>query len=851
MKKLVFLIAINLLWLGATNMYAYTIDVAKSYLAVQTLNTSSKVIGANGTTPSVMSADISATSQRLSFELVSTGIYKIKNGDENYLTCTSAGVIAYAASLDASTDAQWTITDIGTTGYVSIKSVSLSTSYLASAAVITGKAVFEGTPLTLTTSAPGGAGNAAFKLVEATTGTNPAFSNGVADASFENAIVSSAPLGEWINDTSVPLGGSGTSRVSNTSGFPSAGSNCYMLRFGSSNKYNKISHKLSGLTPGATYTFGFKFKVDGATGNAIPSADAQIRFYATTAVNDVYTNAIGGPANYSLTERPTVGILSQSPYTANVTFVAPATSCYMVFARLVTTSPDFYFYMDDMSLTKVVTPLITIAEQSLTLDGAENVKTLTVTGTNLTTDITLTVPSGITLSGSNVTGAGTTYTIAQTNANGINNVTVTYDKLSTISGSISASNGDLATATSAITATPSFVPTEGVKYYLLQTNLRSGKVVGVVSATQPALNNADVYLSQKFEFVPVAGVANTYYLKNDSSMYLNSAGATTELIYESALNSTNSQWLIGGTTIGSLKFKNVATGAYLTSAAVAAGTALNASGLSSDGNAVYKLIATTDLFKNNMIDGGFENALVDGAPIGEWINDKSQILGSAGYSRVRATYPTTGSNSFTLRFNETSAVGNGYYKISHKLVGLTAGLNYTFSFNYKVDNGNGGVAGANSQARVYAASVPNDTSLNAIGGSANYFLTEVPTVGPTSQSPYAASVTFVAPATNCYMVFAKLISQDLPLTYIFMDDMALTVNPSTANGIDKANQTNLRATVSNNILRVTGVNTYAVYNVQGMKVADVLSNKTNTGVSLKSGLYIVKSGNEVQKVIVK
>jgi len=849
MKKIFFLIAISLLWCGVTNLYAYTIDIAKSYLAVQTLNTSSKVIGANGTIPSVVSADISSTSQRLTFELVSTGIYRIVNGDGNYLTCTSAGVIAYAAALDATTDAQWTIADVGTTAYVSFKSVSLPTSFLTSASAFTGPAVFNGTLLTLVTTTPTAAGNAAFKLVDATTGTNPAFSNGLADFGFENAILNSAPLGEWINDKSKNIGGGGTSRVS---GNASTGANSFMLRFASVsnlNGYYKISHKLNGLIAGATYTFGFKYKVDGAGNGALPSVDAKALVYATTAVNDISANAIGGPANYSLTERPTVALSSQSPYTTNVTFVAPATSCYMVFARLVTTSPDFYMYIDDMTLTKEVNPLITIAERSLTFDGVDNVKTLTVAGANLTTDITLTVPSGIALSGSNVIGSGAIYTIALANANTSNTVTVTYDKLSTVSGTISASNGDLATATSAITATPSFIPTAEIKYYLLQTNLKSSKVVGIASTNQPALNNADVYLSQKFEFVPVSGVANCYYLKNDSSMYLNSVDATTGLIYEPATNSTNSQWLIGGTTISSLKFKNVATGAYLTSALVAPGTVLTASGLSADGNAIYKLIASTNLFQNGMIDGGFENAITDAAPIGEWINDKSQIFGSAGYSRIRAIYPSTGSNSFTLRFNETSAVGNGYYKVSHKLVGLTAGVAYTFSFNYKVDNGTGVVAGPGSQARVYAASLPNDTSINAIGGSANFFLTELPTVLPGVQTPAIGSVTFVAPATSCYIVFAKLISLDYPLTYIFMDDMVLTIPIAT--GVDKVGLTNLSATVNNHTLKVTGVGFYAVYNIQGMKVAEVLVNKTNTGTTLKSGIYIVKSGKEVQKVIVK
>jgi len=108
----------------------------------------------------------------------------------------------------------------------------------------------------------------------------------------------------------------------------------------------------------------------------------------------------------------------------------------------------------------------------------------------------------------------------------------------------------------------------------------------------------------------------------------------------------------------------------------------------------------------------------------------------------------------------------------------------------------------------------------------------------------------VAPGTSCYMVFAKLISLDLPLTYIYIDDMALTITPVVVTGIDKTSRTNMLATVNNKMLKVTGVDTYTVYNVQGVKVTEVMCNKTNNETLLKSGLYIIKSGKKVQKVIV-
>ncbi|MHB9143219.1 MAG: autotransporter outer membrane beta-barrel domain-containing protein, partial [Paludibacter sp.] len=61
----------------------------------------------------------------------------------------------------------------------------------------------------------------------------------------------------------------------------------------------------------------------------------------------------------------------------------------------------------------------------------------------------------------------------------------------------------------------------------------------------------------------------------------------------------------------------------------------------------------------------------------------------------------------------------------------------------------------------------------------------------------------------------------------------------------------VRTVVVNGNLTVTGADSYAVYSVQGMKVADVKVNTANTFVALKSGVYLVKTAGNVQKVLVK
>jgi len=73
---------------------------------------------------------------------------------------------------------------------------------------------------------------------------------------------------------------------------------------------------------------------------------------------------------------------------------------------------------------------------------------------------------------------------------------------------------------------------------------------------------------------------------------------------------------------------------------------------------------------------------------------------------------------------------------------------------------------------------------------------------------------------------------------------------SLGTGVDKLSSA-MKAIVINNKLTVTGVDSYVVYNVQGMKVADVKENNANTHVALNSGIFVVKSSDGVQKLIIK
>ena len=52
-------------------------------------------------------------------------------------------------------------------------------------------------------------------------------------------------------------------------------------------------------------------------------------------------------------------------------------------------------------------------------------------------------------------------------------------------------------------------------------------------------------------------------------------------------------------------------------------------------------------------------------------------------------------------------------------------------------------------------------------------------------------------------------------------------------------------------LRVKNVESFVVYNLQGMKVADVRQNTSNTMITLKSGVYLVKTISGTFKVLAR
>ena len=108
----------------------------------------------------------------------------------------------------------------------------------------------------------------------------------------------------------------------------------------------------------------------------------------------------------------------------------------------------------NIAVSATIVPSILASKTNLSYSTSTNTGTFDITGANITSDITISVPTGITLSGTYVTGSAPTYTIVLANANAVNTVTTTWGKANNIaSGTITVASSGATSKTVAITTT--------------------------------------------------------------------------------------------------------------------------------------------------------------------------------------------------------------------------------------------------------------------------------------------------------------------------------------------------------------------------------------------------------------
>jgi hypothetical protein len=662
--------------------------------------------------------------------------------------------------------------------------------------------------------------------------------NGIVDGGFENAVVEGTPLGTWINNADRTLGNDDAatlnyrSRVINN-GYQSVDNNALLLRFyNDANSFTKISCKLNGLTQGATYKFTFKYK----QGN-VNTADATVSAYATNVANDVLANALG---SVFTTVVPTSIAATQTAQNGTVTFVAPAASCYMVFAKNTVSTSAFLSYIDDMMLTKTVeaSPQILATVSSFTFNGTTRTDTMMVTGSQLTDSIRLTAPDGITISPN----------VLPANAGGAQAI-VSFKGFNSLTGNITLTSGNVVkTIPVTTTYSTSFItPATSAKYYIQQRS--GGKVIGKkAGSTIAALKYAEKDdNSQQFEFVSVLGKTNTYYILSGENKYLSkvkTASQNTQLEFTPNVVAPDfSEWVIQGVSDTLVTITQASDASKsIGSDSIVDNRPLYNDRLSTQANCAFILQKVSVLNPGYMFDPNFENSAIDGGPLGTWIpaNDPVQ-LGLYGYSRVQGGngWATSGKKCMYLRFLGDAT---SYNSISQKVFSLSKGATYRLDLQYKVQS-----SSATALVNIYAATTANADKTNAIGGI--YTTTVAAASNLPTQAAQNTSLTFVAPASSIYIVYSK---NTTATNYnFFIDNLVLTeTKPSALNDI-KSN-TLFRSYVSGGHVVVdfellsAALVGFSVCNIQGQVLSQQTKNYAQGlnhnvfDIDLPTGVYLVK-----------
>jgi len=536
------------------------------------------------------------------------------------------------------------------------------------------------------------------------------------------------------------------------------------------------------------------------------------KLYATSSVNtytqnfnslylNAYQAAWGGAAtsNYINTMPAANGAFTAGFYDMQLeNIVVGADGALTIGASKATNVTNSWTIMDNFRLYylgSVTEPRLSLVQTSVGLTTTTNTAIINLTGSNLTSDIAVTVPSThITLSGDNVTGTSPNYTIAVANANVTNNITVTWDKAANVTGNISCVSG------------------------------AATKLVSVTTDDITSAALSGISLS--------AGGLNTAFAVGTTS-YTVKAPADVTSITVTATTTPTCATVTNNNSAISASVPTVA----LTGNSYDGNTHTSAYSLTWGGN-----FAFTDWAANGSTDAYLSVPTIYGwsaAPVLNWVNSNSTNAGTVRYmdlvggvntgiSGVTYTYNSVNYNGRILFvrwdggadarvysypvYLETGKVYNFNSKVAWNSV-ATAG---TLTFNINSSKDNTGTSGGTGTAVTGAAGTLVDGVISSIS---------VPTTGV-----YYLNITSSTASLSAIA--------DLSISLGAVTGFANVNNSFKAYTVDKK-------------LTVIGVDSYVVYNVQGMKVADVKSNMANSTVTLTSGIYFVKSADAVQKVMVK
>lgn len=603
--------------------------------------------------------------------------------------------------------------------------------------------------------------------------------------------------GEWTESPAANLGGYSYSEVEYFS------------------KTFNLSQAITGLPAGI-----YQLKVQGferATSNDAGAAYAaateviQSKMYATSSVNtynktfnslysNIYQAAWGGTQtnNYINNMAAANGAFTAGYYDTQLdNIIVGADGALTIGSRKDTNVSNSWSIFDNYRLYyfgPVLDPIITAPQSSVSLTTTTNTAAIDLTGSNLASNITITVPSThITLSGTNVTGTSPNYTIALANANATNAITATWDIAANVSGNISFTSGAASLNVSVTTSDVESVAMTGISLsaghlttafdagttsYLVKAPADASSVIvtGVTNPSAATVTNNGTAISASSPSVVLTG--NSYNGAVHTADYTVTwdgnytfadwdangiTGVNSMPTYYGWVATPTLTWMAANTTSpGTVRYMDMVNGANA-----------GISGITYVYNAVN-------------YDGRLMFARWDGASL-------ARVYSYPAYVEAGKTYKVTGKAAWNSNASAPTL---------------------TFKINTAKDNT--GTEIASTTAVTGAAGNLVDVLIN----------------------------TFSVPTTGIYYLTVTSTTESL----CALADLTLLEGPFTS--IDGINNTMKIYTLGRS-LYVVGADSYKVYNIQGVKVADVSNNTANTKVDLNQGAYIVKSNNGVQKFIVK
>lgn len=426
-------------------------------------------------------------------------------------------------------------------------------------------------------------------------------------------------------------------------------------------------------------------------------------------------------------------------------------------------------------------PNISLSKSSLFIsDAIATTETFNVTGANLTSDVTITAPAGITLTGTNlVNNGGGTYTIALTNANATSTITATWD--------------DSANMTGNITVASTSVTTQNI-------SVATSKDNGCFTPLQPSGNKiTEPYLNSLTTF----GGWGAKSINTDPAYVF--CGASSGKITGAKAGSIDVD----------LKGKVRANASYRVKAMIYSVGGKSQIGVANMGVATIEMpTATTDTWE--VMDFTFSTGATLGTLPLMYFNN----------------YLATGGSTISYIDNWEMYQIPSVTVTESSVAAMAANVGSTDSKTITVSGK--GLSGA--------------ITLALSGANADQFSVS------TTSLPLAADSVASTVVTITYTPTFATLSHAATLTISSAGATDKVFSLSASAGYTSAGTTTAAdwsAYATDNVLKVNGVNSFVVYSVQGLKVAQVVNNVTAGTITLNQGIYFVKSDKGVQKVIVK